>query len=55
LGKIEIILEEFEDYDFKQKKVSFFSIFKKMKGKEVLKGAYIMPNVVKILSKHYTK
>ena len=56
LAKIENILEEIEKYDFeKKRKVSLFSIFKKLRSKEVLRGADVMLDMAKIASKQYTK
>ncbi len=56
LSKIENILEEIEKYDFeKKRKVSLFSIFRKLRSKEVLKGADVMLDFAKIASKQYTK
>lgn len=56
LGKIEKILEEIESYDFeKKRKVSLFSIFRKLRSKEVLRGADVMLDMAKIASKQYTK
>jgi len=56
LAKIEKILEEIEKYDFeKKRKVSLFSIFKKLRSKEVLRGADVMLDMAKIASKQYTK
>lgn len=56
LAKIEKILEEIESYDFERKrKVSLFSIFKKLRSKEVLRGADVMLDMAKIASKQYTK
>ncbi len=56
LSKIEKIIEEIENYDFeKKRKVSLFSIFRKLRSKEVLKGADVMLDLAKIASKQYTK
>ncbi|MCK5003765.1 MAG: DUF1641 domain-containing protein [Candidatus Aminicenantes bacterium] len=56
LAKIEKILEEIENYDFeKKRKVSLFSIFRKLRSKEVLRGADVMLDLAKIASKQYTK
>jgi len=53
LNKMKMILEEIENYNFKQKrKVSFLSLFNKARSKEVLKGTDIMLDIVKISSKH---
>ncbi|MCK4888442.1 MAG: DUF1641 domain-containing protein, partial [Candidatus Aminicenantes bacterium] len=43
-------------YDFeKKRKVSLFSIFRKLRSKEVLRGADVMLDLAKIASKQYTK
>ncbi|MCK5220618.1 MAG: DUF1641 domain-containing protein [Candidatus Aminicenantes bacterium] len=56
LEKIEKIIEEVENYDFeKKRKVTLFSIFKKLRSKEVLRGADVMLDMAKIASKQYTK
>ncbi len=56
LNKIEKIIEDVEKYDFNRKrKVSLFRIFKKLRSKEVLKGADIVLDFAKIASKQYTK
>ncbi len=56
LSKIEKILEEIEKYDFeKKRKVSLFSVFRKLRSKEVLRGADVMLDMAKIASKQYTK
>ena len=56
LAKIEKIIEEVENYDFeKKRKVTLFSIFKKLRSKEVLRGADVMLDMAKIASKQYTK
>ncbi|MEN8222092.1 MAG: hypothetical protein ABFR36_02430 [Acidobacteriota bacterium] len=56
LAKIETIIEEIENYDFeKKRKVSLFSLFRKVRSKEVLKGADVMLDIAKIASRQYTK
>ena len=56
LDKIEKIIEAIEDYDFeKKRKVSLFSLFRKVRSKEVLRGADVMLDIAKIASKQYTK
>ncbi len=56
LTKIENIIEEIENYDFeKKRKVSLFSLFRKVRSKEVLRGADVMLDIAKIASRQYTK
>ncbi len=56
LEKIEKIIEAVENYDFeKKKKVSLFSLFRKVRSKEVLRGADVMLDIAKIASRQYTK
>jgi len=56
LKKIENIIEAVENYDFeKKRKVSLFSLFRKVRSKEVLRGADVMLDIAKIASRQYTK
>ncbi len=56
LEKIEKIIEAVENYDFeKKRKVSLFSLFRKARSKEVLRGADVMLDIAKIASSQYTK
>ncbi len=56
LERIEKIIESVETYDFKKKrKVSIFSLFKKLRSREILNSLDTMLDIAKIASKQYTK